>query len=182
MESSSQDTLVDATEDSTPDARAESHGPRTILIRRKSVVVGFLVSMACVAMAYGVGRLQGAMHVADIEGKAAEATHKSEARARALETELAASRAKLMRLEASRQLYLSLVALDQRNFGIAQEHLHKASKLLVQSGPPPGAALAQIAKGMADDNLVATENISGQRDQLLCWATEIDALAPPPAP
>jgi hypothetical protein len=174
MESSSHDSVVDA--------RTDAHEKHTVVIRRKSVVIAFLVSVGCIALAYGVGRLQQAVHVSDVEAKAAEATKRSEAKARTLEGDLAASRQKLLRLEASRQLYLSLVALDQRNFGIAQEHIQKASKLLVQSGPPQGGALAQLAKKMVDSNFVATENISAQRDQVLRWANTLVALVPPPLP
>jgi hypothetical protein len=172
MESSSHDTVVDA----TPPVPEK----RTVAIRRKSLVVAFLVSVACIAVAYGVGRLQEAIHISGIEAKAAAAAKNSESKARSLQTELAAARQKLLQLEASRQLYLSLVSLDQRNFGIAQEHIQKASKLLVQSGPPP--ALAQLAKAMTESNLVATENISAQREQVLRWATGLAALVPPPAP
>jgi hypothetical protein len=174
MESSSHDTVVDA--------RTDTHEEHTIAIRRKSVVIAFLVSVVCVALAYGAGRIQGAVHVSKVEAKAAEATSKNESKARALETKLAASRQKLVQLEASRQLYVSLIALDQRNFGIAQEHIQKASKLLVQSGPPPGGALAQLAKALGESNLVATENISAQRDQILRWASALLALVPPPVP
>ncbi|MBN1608328.1 MAG: hypothetical protein JW940_16985 [Polyangiaceae bacterium] len=173
MESSSHDTVVDA--------RTDAQHKHTIVIRRKSLVIAFLVSVACIAVAYGVGRLQGAVHISDLEAKAAEATKQSESKARTLQTDLAASRQKLLQLEASRQLYLSLVALDQRNFGIAQEHIQKSSKFLVRSGPPAGGALAQLAKAMLESNLVATENISTQRDQVLRWATALVALVPPPA-
>jgi hypothetical protein len=169
MQGRSQDSVVDAKTDA-----------RTIVIRRKSLVVAFLVSVACIAVAYGLGKVGATLRVSDVEAKAAEATKKSESKSRALEAELAASRQKLLQLAASRQLYLALVALDQRNFGIAQQHIQKTSKLLVQSGPPP--ALAQLAKAIAGGNLVATENISAQREQILRWAAELDALVPPPAP
>lgn len=161
--------------------KTDTHAQHTVVIRRRSLVIAFLISVAGIAVAYGAGRLQGAARISDAEAKTAEATQKGQSKARALEADLAASRKKVLQVEASRQLYLSLVALDQRNFGIAQQRIKKAGQVLAQSAPSQGGALAQLAKAMVESNLVATENISGQRDEILRWATQIDALVPPPS-
>jgi hypothetical protein len=172
--------MEDGSKGTAPNTRTDAQPQGTVSIRRKSLLVAFVVSVGCIALAYGIGRVQTAARITDARAKTVEATRQGESKAHALEAELTALRQKLLRLEASRQLYLSLVALDQRNFGIAQQRLQEASQLLAQSAPPQGGALAQLAKTMDESNLVATENISAQRDQVLRWATELDALVPPP--
>ena len=81
----------------------------------------------------------------------------------------------IRQLEARRQLHLTLMALDERNFGIAQNHLNAAAILLGNAGGGEMEALAQQIKGT---NLVAAADFADQRQQILDFVRRLDAAIP----
>ncbi len=100
--------------------------------------------------------------------------------------ELAVARADLAerdrgiaQLEARRQLHLALLALDERNFGIAQQHLAQAGTLLSAPGTP--ADVSTLGGQVKALTVVAAGDIGQQRAQLLDLARRFDVLVPPPA-
>lgn len=80
----------------------------------------------------------------------------------------------LLRYEARRQLHLVLIALEERNFGIAKEHQSTAATLLQESAPPPGSELAKLQEAMLKYQLVAREDLSAERAVIQTWAKRLD--------
>jgi hypothetical protein len=83
----------------------------------------------------------------------------------------------LRRWEARRQMHLALLALDERNFGIAQQHLRGASEQLNASSP--ASDLQTLARQIGDTSLIAAGNYGGQRLQVIELARRLDALLRP---
>jgi hypothetical protein len=83
----------------------------------------------------------------------------------------------LRRWEARRQMHLALLALDERNFGIAQQHLRGASEQINASSPP--SDLQTLARQIGDTSLIAAGNYGGQRLQVIELARRLDALLRP---
>jgi hypothetical protein len=145
--------------------------------KAKKLLIGGGIALILLLAAYGGGRLQGASAAREADDRAKAAAEKSEQAAKAL----AAERAQIERLEARRRLHLSLIALDERNFGIAQKHLAASAKLLERSTPKDGE-LAKIAAELSAERLVATEDLAAPRGKVLGWVRRIDQAMPPPAP
>lgn len=119
--------------------------------------------------------------------------YKAEDRERAVIADLAVARTdrdearqQIGHLEARRQLHLALLALDERNFGIAQRHLGEAGRLLSPADETRfssnGGELARLGQQIAAANLVAAADMGQQRAQLLDFVRRFDVLVPPPLP
>jgi hypothetical protein len=147
--------------------QAESPKPS----RTKRVLVGVAFCLLALGGAYGVGRLQTAGLIDEAESR----TQDVERQRQAGLAELHAERQKVERLNARRRLHLALLALEDRNFGIAQSEIALAGKLLQQSGPTANDAFSKIAAEMQQHQLVATEDLNAQRQKLLGWARALDA-------
>jgi hypothetical protein len=128
--------------------------------------------LAALGAAYGVGRFQTAQLIDAAEKRTAQALETG----KATEQTLIAERNNTKKLEARRQLHLALIALDQRNFGIAQERLAQASQLL--SGHSTGE-LEAVRAQLAASKLVATEDLEAQRGKILDLLRRFDAALPP---
>ena len=165
----------------TTDTELPGRPVATVVVRRKTLVISTLVALGSVGVAYGVGRLQGTVEVRRVEAKAATDVKQEGEETNKLRTELASTRMKLLRLEARRELHKALLALDQRNFGIAQQHVELSGKLLDSSHPSDGE-LARLAKAIAGKKLIATEDLAAQRRELLAWANRFDELVAPIPP
>jgi uncharacterized protein HemX len=135
----------------------------------KRALIVILVVLASAGIAYGFGRLQTSSKIDAAEQKAAEA-----------EKTAAAVEARVLRLEARRRLHLALVQLEQRNFGIAEQHLTAAGALLEKSKPE--ADLGQLRTELAGARLKASDDIAAQRAKIAAWAARFDELSPPAAP
>jgi hypothetical protein len=166
-----------------PDARvdASSHSDVSKPVpnakdRLKRGLLYGAVGVAVVGAAYGVGRGQGAMQLREaregFEAQAAE--HQREAEA-AREQAVAARQVRA-HLEARRRLHRAVLALDERNFGIAQAHLAAAAAMLEQSGK--GAEARTLADELRAVRLLATEDLASQRQPLVKWALRLDEIEP----
>ena len=134
--------------------------------RAAILIIGVLV---VVGMTYGAGLRSATRRLK----QANEEMRRVTARADAFQADVALRDATIRQLEARRQLHLALLALDQRNFGTAQSHLHAAGALLEGAANGDGAALAEPLKAM---NLVAVSDFSGQRERVLDFARRLDAV------
>jgi hypothetical protein len=79
------------------------------------------------------------------------------------------------------------MALDDRNFGTARDHLLAAgSSLAAVPTPPPeadAAVLSQLAQELQSARLTATEELAAQRRRITEWVSQLDAQFPAePAP
>lgn len=142
--------------------------------RLKRILVGLGAFLACIGIAYGAGRVQtqaqvhaAEQHANDLDAKRLAALH-----------DLRAEHQKVQQLDARRHLHLSLLALEERNFGIAQSELAQSGKLLLDSAPAPNSDLGKLALEIQKHKLVATEDLSAQRQKLVGWARALDAAVP----
>ncbi len=146
---------------------AESSTGRRVLIAVGAAVVAL-------GAAYGTGRYQGKLTTDAAEKQASE----REAEKKRATVEFDAQRDRAIRLEARRRLHLALLALEERNFGLAEGHLAKASALL---GRAKGdAALERLAGEIGGTKLGATDDLGATRKKLLDWVQAFDAAMPLP--
>jgi hypothetical protein len=156
----------------------EGAWPRTVLKSKRvlaAVAGGVLVALL---VAYGVGRVQGCSQVQQAEGKAQEAESAKQSATTELKTQLDQTRRRVDLLEGRRHLHLALLAMDKRNFGIAQSHLQNANKLL-KRGAQEGSEEAKLHGRVEQLILVATEDFAPQRQKVLDVIEAFDALVPP---
>jgi uncharacterized protein HemX len=135
----------------------------------KRALIVIAVVLASVGAAYGFGRLQTSSKIDAAEQKAAQA-----------EQTAAAAETRVLRLEARRRLHLALIQLEQRNFGIAEQHLTAAGALLEKTKPQ--GELEQLRANLAGARLKASDDIAVQRTKITAWIARFDELSPPAAP
>lgn len=80
----------------------------------------------------------------------------------------------------------ALLDLDQRNFGLAANHLKEASAALgninaAMVGIDP-ARFASLKKDVAATEISVTTNLDEQRGRVFTFSEQLEALLPPPAP
>jgi hypothetical protein len=129
-----------------------------------------------VMSAWGIGRVQGKR-----DADAANLLTEQQATARQRATgEFEAQRDRALRLEARRRLHLAALALDERNFGIAQGHLQKCATLLERAKGLEG--LDQLGAEITKTKLVATDDLGEVRQKLVRWTQAFDQAMPPAEP
>lgn len=128
------------------------------------------------AVAYTVGRVQTASHITAAKHQV-EQIGKSQKQTK---SQLDSEKALVDQLEARRRLHMALLAMDQRNFGIADQDMNAAAKLLARS--KPAGDLAKLQQQVAGFKLVATEDLAGQRQKILDMVHRFDQLVPPEKP
>ena len=125
--------------------------------------------------AYVAGRLQTAAKIEDAESRVERAQSGQQQQA----DETQSAQAVVMRLESRRRLHLALVAMEERNFGIAQQHLSAAGGLLAKAEPSTDSELGRLGAAIRKHKLVATEDVGAQRRKVLGWVRTFDELVPP---
>ena len=120
--------------------------------------------------AYVAGRLQTSSLIDAAQSETATAEQKVTKQ----QAEASQLNQLLLRYEARRQLHLVLIALEERNFGIAKEHQSTAATLLQESAPAPGSELAKLHEAMQKYQLVAREDLSAERAAIQTWAKRLD--------
>ncbi len=141
------------------------------------MILGALGVLA-LAVAYTVGRVQTASHVTEAKHQV-EQIDKSQKQTKG---QLDSEKSLVDQLEARRRLHLALLAMDQRNFGIADQHMRAAAKLLGESQPAAGSDLSKLQQKVQSFKLVATEDLAGQRQKILDMVHSFDELVPPAKP
>ena len=141
--------------------------------RFKRAMIVVAVVAASVGIAYGAGRLQTASAISSAEERASQSAQgQSAAEAQLREVQ--------GRLEARRRLHLALIQLEERNFGIAEQHLTAAAALLAKS--KPDGELEQLRAAIAGARLKASDDVAAQRTKIAGWISRFDVLVPPAAP
>ncbi|GAC1299416.1 MAG: hypothetical protein NVS3B20_20800 [Polyangiales bacterium] len=143
----------------------------------RGIAIGVGAGLVVAALAYGVGRAQGSAGVDDAERRAATATATSSSAVAAVQGVLEGERNRSALLEARRRLHLAIVALDERNFGIAQEQLDGAHAILV-SVERTDPSLQEFAKDLAALKLAASDDVGEQRVKVLALCKKLDARMP----
>lgn len=148
---------------------ARDAAPSGMSSKWKRRFMGTGVAAALLAGAYVTGRVQthSAIGVAEEQTKQAQTSAQS-------------SEQLTLRLEARRHLDLALRQIDRRNFGTAADELGAAAGLLAKS--KPDGDLGKLAQDLSGYHLVATDDVSKQREQVLAFSDRFDALVPPAKP
>ena len=131
--------------------------------RGRAIGIGVAAVAVALGAAYGTGRYQGML-----------TTDAAEKRATG---EFDAQRDRALRLEARRRLDLALRSVEERNFGVAEQHLAKAKVLI---GRAKGdAALDKLAAEIGEGKLPATDDLASTRDKLRGYLVAFDTALPP---
>lgn len=147
----------------------------------KGVGIGVVVALVGIGAAYGVGRYQGNVLVKDAEARAAAAASGSTSAVALASVSADIERGKVARLEARRRLHLAMIALDEKNFGIANDHVAAArAHLLAAEGSDN--ELGKLAGELEQMKIVAADDVTEPRNKLLAWIKRIDELMPPAKP
>jgi hypothetical protein len=152
-------------------------GGRTPRSRLRKFLWGSAVLVLAVGGAYVGGRLQSHARIEEL-ARELEATRRQVEELRGKET---AQLKQLGELEARRQIHLGILAFDQNNFGIAQDHLRKAAVLLESPAMQPDSALSALGVALRTLELSPTLDLVSQREALVQLANKFDGLRPPTA-
>lgn len=145
----------------------------------KQIAIGVGAAVLAVGVAYGVGRFQGNGKIDEAERRATAAASASVSAVSASSVAVDIERGKVARLEARRRLHLALIALEERNFGIAQEHVGVAKAFLVSAkGVDP--EVQKLGAELDAFKVVASEDVGEQRKALLGFCKRVDDAMPPP--
>lgn len=152
-------------ERSSQAAESPLPAPRMVTIRRKSLLIAFIVSVGSVGAAYLAGWAGQHREVVAVRDDREQIS--SELRTKVLKSER-----RVLLLEARRQLALTISALDERNFGIAADHLRASGESLGRDTNKPETAA--LAKAIGGFRLIATENLADQREAIIVWSKALD--------
>lgn len=127
------------------------------------------IALGAVAIAYGIGRMQGAQALSSAEERHATALEAMRSQMGACETDRSL-------LSARRSLALVALSLDRRNFGVAESHRREASQALEQptlSGLPEVGKLATTIRGL---NLGVDPDPGAKRERVIAASEALDRL------
>jgi hypothetical protein len=127
------------------------------------------VGLAFVALAYGVGRMQGAHALTSVEERHAKAIDD-------VRSTLEACTIDRSLLDVRRSLALVALSLDRRNFGVAESHRREAAQALEQStlrGLPEMEKLSTAIRGL---NLSVDPDPGAKRERVIAVSEELDRL------
>lgn len=149
--------------------------------KRKDIVVRSLIliigTLFVLSMAYGSGMRAQKRIVDSINEERKIAERDLRQAAGSLQVRLVL----LRQLEARRLMHAALLELDRRNFGTAQGSLNQAVALLKEAGEAIATTqavapdLASVASGLAEVQLVASEDFGVQRGRVVALSEEADA-------
>lgn len=147
----------------------------------KHIGIGVVVAVAVAGAAYGVGRLQGNAKIDAAESRAAAAGSASASAVTNANVLVDIERGKVARLEARRRLHLAIVALDDKNFGIADDHLAAArGHLAAAKGKDP--ELQKLGTEIDGYKIPTADDVAEPRKKILEWCKRLDELMPPAKP
>jgi hypothetical protein len=145
----------------------------------KQIAIGVSAALVAVGVAYGVGRVQGSGQIDQAESRARAAASASASAVAASNVAVDIERGKVARLEARRRLHLAIIALEDRNFGIAQEHIGAAQAFLASAkGADP--EVQKLVADLGSFKVVASEDVGEERKVVLAFCKRLDDAMPPP--
>ncbi|HEY6728708.1 MAG TPA: hypothetical protein VI197_32075 [Polyangiaceae bacterium] len=133
-----------------------------------------LIWAGVMILAAGASYVAGRVQTSSLIDAAEKETAAAEQKVTKESAKLSEQNRLLQRFEARRQLHLVLIALEERNFGIAKEHQTTAAALLQASEPTVGSELAKLYETMQKYQLVAREDLSAERAVIQTWAKRLD--------
>jgi hypothetical protein len=172
-------------------AEPGNEGPQRSGSKAKGVLIAIAAVIVAGAAGYGGGRVQGmtetdvareeqAAITAEVRGALETAENDAEtARADVVVAngQTAEMRGVALRLDALRAVLDASDQIDAQNFGSAAELLQRAAaKLEAAAGDDP--AITQLAQQMRTHQVVASQDPTEQKQQLLAFAARLDAAIP----
>ncbi len=127
------------------------------------------IGVGSVALAYGVGRFQGALALTEVDQQHAVARA-------AWQTSLAACETDRGLLAARRNLSLVALALDRRNFGVAESHRRDALLAFEQPSVRGVTAVAELATTVRALDLAVDPDPGAKRQQVIGVSEALDRL------
>jgi DNA repair exonuclease SbcCD ATPase subunit len=144
----------------------------------KRILIPIAITLAVAGIAYGVGRLQGHLHVKEVQGEAEETATALEGQVAEVRQELTTCTQRADKLEARRRLHMALEELNALNFGYAQRHLQSAGRTLAGAAPDD-AELQTLATTLEEMQVAPSGQLEQQRQQVRKLIEQLDAAAPP---
>jgi hypothetical protein len=122
------------------------------------------------------GYFKGSLEVSGAEKALQNEKAQHAGKVKELEASVKKLEGKLVGLEARHALDMAIVELDARNFGITQDHVTRAGRML--AALPAPNPLEALANTLSAARLVATEDLAAQRAQIKKWLVELDGALP----
>lgn len=127
------------------------------------------IGIAAAALAYGIGRFQGAVALT-------EADRRDALDRQAWKARLAQCETKRDLLTARRSLALVALALDRRNFGVAESHRRDALQALERPSLTSVAAVTELAAKIRGLDLAVDPDPGSKREQVIAVSEVLDHL------
>lgn len=127
------------------------------------------IAIAATALAYGVGRVQGAMALRHEEQRSADDRS-------AWKASLAACSTELSLLEARRSLALVALSLDRRNFGVAESHRQRALEAFGRPSLSSVAEVPKLANEVRGLDLAVDPDPGTKREQVIAVSEALDRV------
>jgi hypothetical protein len=153
----------------SPDAPVDvsTRSPRSPLWTKPWLWLG--VGLAVAALAYGIGRLQGAHALRNAEQRHATAFSPVQSSLKACELDRGL-------LTVRRRLAMVALALDRRNFGVAETHRRQASEALQDPTLSGLTEVASLKAAIGALNLSVDPDPGAKREQVIAASETLDRL------
>ncbi len=147
----------------------------------KAFGILLLVALIGAAGAYFYGLSQGRAALGAQKSDYETQLQSASAETQKAKDELVAANNRARLLDAQNSLYRAAVALDRRNFGIANTSLQNAARSLgeVKESPNiPFARVQSLAATLQKTNINVAVNLQTQRERLLGFAEQMQEIVP----
>ncbi len=148
----------------------------------KKILIAIAAALVLAAILYGVGWSQGRAQLAAQKSGYDGQIQTLQAQLDTGKQELAAAQNRTRLVQARAGLYRVALDLERRNFGVANTHLQESAASLaeVQGGDFDTARLNALEESLAKTDINVATDLEGQRQQMLDFARQVEALTPPP--
>ena len=148
------------------------------LSRLKGPAIATGVALLTFAAGYGVAWFQSQDRFTQAEEQYEQQLKDKQQKLKDKSAALKEARVQVLVLSAHRQLHLSALALESRNFGTADQHMQKASEALTALATKDtghSATITKVKSQVSDWKPDVAEDVGQQRQEVLGFA---QALAP----
>ncbi len=135
--------------------------------------VGFAASLGA---AYAVGRADAGAKTEAVRTAAAQAAESHQEETAELAAQVQTERRRTVLLEARRRIHIALIALDERNFGIASQELNGAGSMMSTVQGAADGPIAVLATRLHGYKTVVTNDLGTQRGEIVGFAKKLDAV------
>jgi hypothetical protein len=155
----------------TPQSAVEPVPPRARRII--ALVLGFAVLLGG---AYAVGRADAGSKTEAVKEQAAAAQATHQQATANLAAQVQSERRRIVLLEARRRIHVALIALDERNFGIASQELDGAGSMMSTVEGAADGPIAELSARLHGYKTVVTNDLGSQRAEIVAFAKKLDVV------